>query len=154
MPRHLNADAVLTSSSKNATQPAKCKHNSFPQHPQISPTPIIFLRTPLLTTPPTPNAGTTLPILATLLPNQSLPTFATLALHNVPSPRGLLYRSNPHRCNGVLNSCIPAGAKNCATPTLPTDFSTCSDSGSNGAMSGGRLNEAKIVRESRSAKRA
>ncbi|CAD6565855.1 MAG: hypothetical protein ASARMPRED_008014 [Alectoria sarmentosa] len=79
---------------------------------------------------------------------------ATLVLHGVPLPMGLLYKSNPHKCNGVLNSCIPAGARNCATLTLLTDFSTSSDIGSKGAMSGGRLNDAKMVRESRIAKSA
>ena len=136
----------------DSTPSAKCS-SELPHH-HSSTLRIILPLTPALTTPPTPNAGTILPILARLLPNQSLPTFFTLAVHGVPLPIGLLYRSKPQRCNGVLRSCIPAGARNCATLALLTCFSTSSEMGSIGAMSGGRLKEAKMVRESRKAKRA
>ena len=52
--------------------------------------PIILPRTPALTTPPTPKAGTILPILAKLLPSQSRLIFPTLALQPTPLPIGRL----------------------------------------------------------------
>ena len=68
---------------------------------------------------------------------------------------GRLYRSSPKRCNGVLKSCIPAGAKNCATLARLMPIDCSSDKiGSKGAIRGGRLKEANTVSESRSAKSA
>lgn len=65
--------------------------------------------------------------------------------------------SKPRICNGVLKICIVAGAMNWATLILLTFFSACSPShciGRRGAIMVGRLNEAKIVRQSRIVKRA
>ncbi|KAG9679804.1 hypothetical protein KCU87_g346, partial [Aureobasidium melanogenum] len=65
----------------------------------------------VLTTPPTPNAGTMRAILANELFNQSLLTLAHLSL--APSVPSLLYRSRPSRCKGVEINCTAAGARNC-----------------------------------------
>lgn len=105
-----------------------------------------------LTTPPTPKAGTILHIRAKLLIIQSFLIFATRGPH--PSLALLLYRSSPNRCSGVDANCIAAGARNCAALARLTFFSTPSLSGRSGAISGGRLKDAKIVIESRSAKSA
>ena len=115
---------------------------------------IRFALTLVLTTPPIPNAGIMRHILATLLPGQSLPTFRALAFQSTPFPIGRLYRSNPHRCNGVLKSCMPAGMRNWATLALETCFSMPSLTGRIGASKGGRLKDAAMVRESRKAKSA
>lgn len=111
---------------------------------------INLLLTRPLTTPPTPKAGTILPILAKLLTIQSRPILATLCLH--PSQPARLYRSNPNRWTGVLTSCIAAGARNCAIlvllAALSRDFE---NDGRWGAIMGGRLKDANTVRLSRKA---
>ncbi len=111
----------------------------------------LFL-TPALTTPPTPKAGMILHIRAKLLISQSFLTFVKRALQPIIALR--LYKSSPSRCSGVDASCIAAGARNCAALARLTFFSTPSLSGRRGAIIGGRLNEAKIVMESRSANSA
>jgi hypothetical protein len=67
-----------------------------------------------------------------------------------------LYRSRPSKCNGVLTICTAAGATNCATLAAPTYL--CISSlivlSSEGASRGGRLKDAKMVRQSRTVKRA
>ena len=111
-------------------------------------------RTSLLTTPPTPKAGTILPMRARLQPNQSRRTTLSLSLQ-VAWPRGRLYRSKPSRCNGVLKSCMAAGARNWAVLARLMCFSSSAPKpGRRGAISGGRLKLAKTVMESRMAKRA
>ena len=108
-----------------------------------------------LTTPPTPKAGTILPILASALTPQSLTTL--LALWPKPSLPCLLYKSKPSRCIGVEKICMAAGATNCAVFVRPDSVLrmrlnlACTAGGnfcSFGAMSGGRLKLAKIVIES------
>ena len=63
----------------------------------------------------------------------------------------------------MLNTCIAAGVRNCAVLFLPAsvlrirESRVCTAGGrfvSWGAISGGRLNDAKIVRQSRAAKSA
>ncbi|KAK3209524.1 hypothetical protein GRF29_69g2081887 [Pseudopithomyces chartarum] len=76
--------------------------------------PIPHLLTFMFTTPPTPNAGTILPILAPQLIPQSLTTLPILpSLPHIFTP-SLLYKSNPIKCNGVLTICTAAGANTCA----------------------------------------
>ncbi|KAH0536457.1 hypothetical protein FGG08_006670 [Glutinoglossum americanum] len=111
--------------------------------------PIRFFLILVFTTPPTPNAGKTLTTLAAQLIPQSLATFLALSLHATLPAR--LYKSSPHRWNGVLTTCIAAGHANCATSALLMCFSLI---GNTGASMAGRLNDAKIVMESRAAKRA
>jgi hypothetical protein len=72
--------------------------------------PIKSLRIFPLTTPPTPKAGTILPIRAIALTPQSLVTLANRSPN--PSRPCRLNRSSPSRWTGVLNSCIAAGARN------------------------------------------
>jgi hypothetical protein len=122
----------------------------YPFHSTLS---IIPLLTFVLTTPPTPKAGTILQILAALLFAQSLSTLPTL------SPvltSGLLYKSKPSRCSGVLANCTAAGVTNCAALALLIYFCTPSLiwASKEGASSGGRLNEAKMVMQSRIVKSA
>jgi hypothetical protein len=134
----------------------------FQRHCRIySSLPIKSLLTFPLTMPPTPKAGTILPILATALTPQSLVTLANRSAN--PSRPCRLNRSSPSRWTGVLNSCIAAGARNCAVLALLASvlrirpnwfFSEGGRCASCGAISGGRLNEAKMVRLSRAAKRA
>ena len=133
-------------------QPHYCIYSSLP---------IKSLLTFPLTTPPTPKAGTILPIRAIALTPQSLVTLANRSPN--PSRPRRLNRSSPSRWTGVLNSCIAAGARNCAVLVRPASVLRIrlnwflSDGGrcaSCGAMSDGRLNEAKMVRLSRAAKRA
>lgn len=114
--------------------------------------PIRLFLTLALTTPPTPKAGTILHIRAKLLVSQSFLTFA----HRGPQPilALRLYRSSPSRCSGVDANCIAAGARNCAALARLMFLSTPSPSGRRGAISGGRLKEAKMVMESRSANSA
>ena len=132
----------------------------LPNQASAEPSIIRFLN-PVLITPPAPNAGTIRAILAKLLPSQSRLTLLTLSRHPTDPlfplllPAGRLYRSSPHRCSGVLSNCIPAGARNCAALCLLKRASTSLlKVGSKGAISGGRLNDAKTVSESRTAKRA
>jgi len=117
---------------------------------------IKFLLTLVLTTPPTPNAGIILPIRANAALPQSLSTLETLPSAPPTAAVGLLYRSSPSKCNGVLNSWTAAGVTNCAT--LAADMYFCAStpmcSEILGAKRGGRLNEAKMVRQSRTVKRA
>jgi len=74
-----------------------------------------------------------------------------------------LYKSNPRRWTGVETSWIAAGAKNCAVVARPDsvlriwenrDLTLKGRLASCGAMMGGRLNEANIVKLSRTANRA
>lgn len=105
------------------------------------------------TTPPTPNAGTILHILAAALTAQFFLTIAHLSPQLTPLPP-LLYRSRPSRCMGVDKSCTDAGARNCAT-VCPLKFfwiSALMLRDMTGPSSGGTLNEANIVRQSRSVK--
>jgi len=111
----------------------------------------------VLTTPPTPNAGTILQTRNAKLGAQSFNTFAVrLAILTAPLPSlcGLLYKSNPNKCNGVLTTCTAAGAKNCAALILLKLLSMPSLIGNLGATTGGRLKLAKIVNMSRAANRA
>jgi hypothetical protein len=105
----------------------------------------------VLTTPPTPNAGIILPILAKELFTQSLSTLA--ALSALPTPC-LLYRSKPSRCNGVLTSWTAAGVRNCAALAAPTYCLTFALMAalSFGETMAGRLKEAKMVMLSRMVK--
>ena len=137
---------------RKVIQPHYCIYSSLP---------IKSLLTFPLTTPPTPKAGTILPIRAIALTPQSLVTLANRSPN--PSRPCRLNRSSPSRWTGVLNSCIAAGARNCAVLVRPASVLRIwlnwflSDGGrcaSCGAMSDGRLNEAKMVRLSRAAKRA
>lgn len=48
---------------------------------------------------------------------------------------------------------MAAGARNCAVEARETYFSAASDNGSEGAINGGRLNDAKMVRQSLAANR-
>lgn len=106
----------------------------------------------LLTTPPTPNAGTILHILATAL----IPQFFLMMPHlspqvtTFPFMLGLLYRSKPRRCIGVLSSCTLAGATNCAivAPLRLLLNSSVMPLSIIGPSKGGRLKEAKMVRQS------
>lgn len=131
----------------NPTSSLYSSHSSLPINP---------LLTFELTTPPTPNAGTILQIRATALLAQLPTTMPTLP----PSPTilapGLLYKSRPSKCNGVLISWIAAGVTNCATLAAVTYFFISSPIFCSifGASKGGRLNEAKMVRQSRTVKRA
>jgi hypothetical protein len=115
--------------------------------------PINLFLTFVLTTPPTPNAGTILQILATALIPQSLSTLPTLS----PAlTSGLLYKSRPSKCKGVLTNCTAAGVTNCAALALDIYFCTPSDMCCSklGASRGGKLKDAKIVMQSRIVKRA
>ena len=154
-PMHRYALQFYMSSRAEAAEPPMLNATNENAHSPCKPVIILFL-TPAFTTPPIPNAGMTLAIRAALLPNQSLPTLRTLDAtpNTLLAPLGRLYRSNPHKCNGVLSSWIPAGARNCATFARLTCLSTSAVMGSIGAMSGGRLKLAKMVKESRSAKSA
>jgi hypothetical protein len=98
----------------------------------------------VLTTPPTPNAGIILPILAKELFTQSLSTLA--ALSALPTPC-LLY-------NGVLTSWTAAGVRNCAALAAPTYCLTFAlmAASSFGETMAGRLKEAKMVMLSRMVK--
>jgi len=129
--------------------------------PHLSPLPaysnptINLLLTPVLTTPPTPNAGTILATLAKQLFPQSLHTLSALLPHITPlPPPGLLYISSASKCSGVLTTCKAAGARNCAIDARLITRSISSPTGNKGARTGGRLNDAKIVRQSRSANKA
>ena len=112
------------------------------------------------TTPPTPKAGTILPILARALTPQSLVTLPNLSpILKLPCR---LNRSNPSRCIGVLIICIAAGVRNCAVFIRPDSvdrirlnlcFTDGGRSASFGARIDGRLKLAKIVMASRAAKR-
>ena len=110
----------------------------------------------VFTTPPTPNAGIMRPILAKADFAQFFTTCPTLPSGPPILASGLLYKSNPSKCNGVLTNCIAAGVTNCATLAAPTYFFTSSPIYASifGANTGGRLNEAKIVRQSRTVKSA
>ena len=119
------------------------------------------LLTPAFTTPPTPNAGTIRPILASALTPQSLRTLAKRSPN--PSRPCRLNRSSPSRWIGVLKSCMNAGARNCAVLSLaPSVLNTLEKedwiAGGNrfrrGAIRLGRLKLAKMVRLSRAAKSA
>lgn len=146
IPLNAKAQCMMYVSPRNAIRNATHKTPQLPSHLSIN-----LRLTPPLTTPPTPKAGTILPILAKLLPSQSLPTLPTLSRQLTP---GLLYRSSPQRWSGVLTSWMPAGARNCAALALEICCSTRCERGSKGAIKGGRLKDAKIVMESRRAKRA
>ena len=103
-----------------------------------------------LTTPPTPKAGTILHILAAVLTTQFFFTIFHLS-HQVTPPPARLYISKPSKCNGVLKSCTPAGARNCA---IVCPFKLFSRDWLiflliTGPSRGGRLKLAKIVRQSR-----
>jgi hypothetical protein len=76
----------------------------FPRPPQPSSFPIIPFLTLVLTTPPTPNAGTILHILASALFPQFITTLPTLPSFPPIRASGLLYKSKPSRCNGVLTN--------------------------------------------------
>lgn len=119
-------------------------------HSNLSIKPFLTL---IFTTPPKPKAGTIRPIRAKQLLAQSLATLPALSCHRTFS---LLYKSSPSRCNGVLTNCTAAGVKNCAALALLMCLSRDSPKWRErcGAMSGGRLKEAKTVRQSLSVKRA
>src|SRR5690242_9277784 len=110
----------------------------------------------VLTTPPTPNAGTIRPILASALLAQFLATWPTRPSAPPMLAPGRLYRSSPSRCRGVLTNWMAAGVTNCATlaPVTYLFIWSLMWASTFGAKSGGRLNEAKMVRESRTMKRA
>lgn len=150
------ADAPIPSSEPwGAEHPDNCCHVAYDSiHVQPG---IIFLRHSPLTTPPTPNAGMILPILAKLLTSQSLVTLVNRCEN--PKTPCLLYRSRPNRCIGVENNCVTAGARNCTALSLfcsvSNRWASCVGSSANfGASRGGKLNEAKIVMLSRTANNA
>lgn len=114
-----------------------------------------------LTTPPTPKAGTIRPIRAKAQTAQFFVTWT--ARSRKPNVPFLLKRSRPNRCRGVLNTCIAAGARNCAVFVRPASvlstlenfsFTLGGSSARRGAMIVGRLKDAKIVRLSLHAKSA
>lgn len=110
----------------------------------------------VLTTPPTPNAGTIRPILASALLAQFLATWPTRPSAPPMLAPGRLYRSSPSRCRGVLTNWMAAGVTNWATlaPVTYLFIWSLMWASTFGAKSGGRLNEAKMVRQSRTVKRA
>jgi hypothetical protein len=143
------AECRYAITSTSISNPFFHMHNSYAPQASLSINPF---RVFILTTPPTPNAGMILPIRARLALAQSLRTLPTLPSFT-PS---LLYKSRPSKCNGVLNTCTAAGVTNCAIVAAVTYLLTSSPilASSFGAKSGGRLNEAKMVRQSRTVKRA
>lgn len=112
--------------------------------------PISARLTFIFTTPPMPNAGIILPILAAAQTPQLLLT--CLQRSAIVSPCRL-YRSSPSKCKGVDISCTAAGAANCAA--VAPDMENGSFRWSKyGASKGGTLKLAKMVRQSRAAKSA
>jgi hypothetical protein len=143
----VNVDRVDPSSSTISNSTSKSFQSSY------SIAPINRFRTFMFTTPPTPKAGTILHIRAAALLAQSRNTFALRSPLLAP---GRLYRSSPSKCSGVLTSCTAAGVINCAALALLTYRLTPSlmCASKLGASSGGRLKLAKMVRQSRTVKRA
>lgn len=107
--------------------------------------------TRVLTTPPTPKAGIILAMRAKELLSQSRLTLAKRS--EKPSFSCLLYKSKPRRWRGVDSNWIAAGAMNWAADMGETCFCIPSESGSMGARTGGTLNDANTVKQSRTAKR-
>lgn len=123
--------------------------------------PIIVALIRALRTPPTPNAGAMRAIRAPKLGIQSLLTRFHLSLTGTGAVfpfvlgtgrRGRLYKSSPSRWIGVETICTAEGITNCATFAFAT-AEGATKSGIEGASRGGRLNDAKIVRESRAQNR-
>lgn len=118
-------------------------------------------RTFKFTTPPTPNAGTIRPILASELTSQFSLTSRKRSPHDKPTEppaaaAGRLYISSPSKCNGVEKNCTAAGARNCAVvcPEIYLPSSSDSLASRRGPNSGGILKDAKMVRQSLSVKSA
>lgn len=105
-----------------------------------------------LTTPPTPKAGMMRHMRAAVLTSQF---DRTTSQRSRKVPPGRLYMSRPSRCIGVEKSCTEAGAMNCAVVKPETCRRNLSDNfeSTQGANKGGRLKDAKIVKQSRIVKR-
>ena len=122
--------------------------------------PIKVFRVLALMTPPIPNAGMILTILAGTAIPESL---TTRPIRDAKLRRSLrLYKSSPRRCIGVVTNWTAAGSKNCAVLNLPDSVcrsspNLCFTAGgrfaSLGVINVGKLKDANIVMASRAVNR-